>query len=81
MHSYLDRVQDHLLKKYPGLRFDIMEQGDNEAVVYFSGASEEEEYDVILRAARLSTDALVKHGYRIHVRPSPTVPAASANGY
>jgi len=71
IHDYVVRIESHLRKKYPGLEFHVHVRSDDDAVIYFSGVSPDEEYGVIKRAGSISTDALIQDGYRIYTLPAP----------
>jgi hypothetical protein len=65
---YIDRIKAHLLKKYPGMEFEVDHVDERETFVYcYPRVPMEGTYAVTERAGNIVTDALVDDGYRIYV--------------
>jgi hypothetical protein len=65
---YIERIEKHLLKKYPGMRFEIESISDSEAYIYcYPTEPTEDTYEITKRAGNIVTDALVDDGYRFYV--------------
>jgi hypothetical protein len=73
--NYVSRIEAHLLRKFPGLQFDVLKFGDREATLLYAPTLQDV-YPVIERASEIATEALVEGGYRIHVRPADEGPWA-----
>ena len=67
---YIEKMQSHLLKKYPDLHFEVSRRSDHEATIYYSPYKEEDDYPIIKRIGNIATDALVDGGYKIHITPA-----------
>jgi hypothetical protein len=67
---YVEKMQAHLLRKYPDLRFEVVRRGDREATIYYAPFREEDDYPIIKRVGNIATDALLEGGYRIYIMPS-----------
>jgi hypothetical protein len=70
IEDYMERLERHLLKKYPALEFDVVKWSEREAAVYYRPYSEEDDFAIIHRASTVTTDALVDSGFSIHVGPA-----------
>jgi len=68
--EYIERLQGHLLKRYPGLQFEVVKWSDTEAAVYYGPYADEDDFAIIHRASSVTTDALVDSGFSIHVSPA-----------
>jgi hypothetical protein len=76
---YVERIQKHLLKKYPHLRFQVERWSDREATIYYTPYSEEEDWQIIHRVGGIATDALVDANIRIWVMPDRVGAAAQTS--
>jgi hypothetical protein len=63
------RIEKHLLKKYPHLRFDVTKRSGREATIWFETTDDDDWGLVIERASGLATDILVDYDYWIHIQP------------
>ena len=64
------RIQKHILRKYPDLKFDdVTKDSDRSATIWFEAAEDDDWFAVIERASGLATDILVDTNYWIHVQP------------
>ena len=70
IEEYIERLQRHLLKRYPDLQFEVVKWSDTEAAVYYRPYAEQEDFAIIHRASTVTTDALVDCGFSIHVGPA-----------
>ncbi len=65
---YVERIEKHLLKKYPGMRFEVEPLDERETYVYCYPAEPlENTFDIIERAGNIVTDALVDSNLRFYV--------------
>jgi hypothetical protein len=65
---YIERIKAHLLKKYPGMSFEVEHISDHETYVYCNPAvPTDDTYEITKRAGNIVVDALVNSGYQIYV--------------
>jgi hypothetical protein len=69
MGYYIERLERHLSKRFPHLRFRVENWSDQEATVFYSPYVEEEDLPIIHRSGDILTDALVDAGLRIWIMP------------
>ena len=74
LQESIDRIQARLVRKYPGLEFEVERLSPKEAIIYFHERDSEDWFDVIHSISGLAVDTLVDHGHWIHVRPLFTQP-------
>jgi hypothetical protein len=67
--SYIERLERHLLRRFPHLTFRVVKWSEREATIYYAPYIEEEDWPIIRRSGGISTDALVDAGYRLYVMP------------
>ena len=70
INHYIDRVEKHLLKKFPHLQFQVEKWSDREVTIFYTPYSEEEDWPIIQCVGGITTDALVEAGFRIYVMPN-----------
>ena len=65
---YIDRIQKHLLKKYPGMTFEVDPRNERETYIYcYPVEPTEDTYDITKRAGNIVTDAVVDSGLSFYV--------------
>jgi hypothetical protein len=70
IEHYIDKIEAHLLKRYPGLTFCVVHEGEGEATIYYRPYKEEDDYPILKRAGGIAADALIEAGYKIHIQPA-----------
>jgi hypothetical protein len=71
------RLQKHILKKYPNLKFlDVVKDSERSATIWFEADEDDDWFAVIERAGPLATDILVDTNHWIHVLPRIRQPAS-----
>jgi hypothetical protein len=73
---YVDRIQRHLLRKYPHLKFQLAMRDGREGTIYYAPYAEEDDWDIIHRTGSIAVDALVRDDYVIHIQPAPELALA-----
>jgi hypothetical protein len=66
---YVDRLERHLVKQFPHLRFRVKKWSEREATVYYEPYLEEEDVAITHQAGGVLTDALVDAGLRVWLMP------------
>jgi hypothetical protein len=70
---YTEKIVGQLRKNHPSRRFEVHRTTKEEAVVYFSVNSLQDNwYKVIRDASDIAVDALVDASYEIHILPEGT---------
>lgn len=70
IEHYVERIQRHLLRKYPDLQMRVVKLSDDEVYIYFHLDDPEANwFPVIHRASRIAVDVLVDYDYKIRVQP------------
>lgn len=65
---YIERIEKHMLKKYPGMRFEVEPAVDGGTIIYcFPAEPVEDTYDITKRAGNLAVKALVESGFQFYV--------------
>ena len=65
---YIERIEKHLLKKYPGMRFEVGAISERETYIYcYPVEPTEDTFAITERAGNIVTDALVDAGLRFYV--------------
>ena len=65
---YIERIEKHLLKKYPGMRFDVQIFDDRTTFIYcYPAEPTEDTFAITERAGNIATDALVDSNLRFYV--------------
>ena len=65
---YIDRIEKHLLKKYPGMRFEIDPLSERETYIFcYPAEPTEDTFAITERAGNIVTDALVDSNLRFYV--------------
>lgn len=70
LEYYVEKIEKHLLKKFPQLEFELVKHDDREATIYYRPFSEETDSAIVRRTGGIATDALVDDDYNIHIQPA-----------
>ena len=65
---YIDRIKAHLLKKYPGMSFEVDHVNEHETYVYcYPAVPTDDTYEMTKRAGNIVLNALLNDGYQFYV--------------
>jgi hypothetical protein len=67
--QYINRIEKHVLKRFPHLMFRVEKWSDREATIYYTPYVEEEDVPIIERVGGIATDAIVDSNIRIWIMP------------
>lgn len=70
IEHYIEKMQAHLLKKFPHLEFEVVKYNDNEATVFYRPYREEEDDIILRRAGTIGMQAVADAECLIYIQPA-----------
>ena len=79
LEHYIDRIERHLLKRFPHLQFRIEKWSVREATIFYMPYVEEGDVPIIERVGGIATDAIVDSNIRLWVMPDRVTASPDAS--